>query len=180
MRVNFSTDLAGFEDVTQVTEQAVADVSHGMGNASKRLAQRNTGCGAFHSEPRRIKHGLWQADRAAKGLKGQAGVAQMAADIQVVPCEGTAAQYGLSMGNFPHHGDGNVQRTSRGVTTYQFASMGIGQLEKPFGKAGQPMGIGMGQRQGQKEGLGDGTACGQVTQIHSQCFVTQMVRVNCG
>ena len=83
-RVNLSSDLAGFENVSQITQQAIADVRHRVGNAAKCLAQSDTGCGALHAASGHVKNSLWQTHLASKCFKGQARITQVTADIKII------------------------------------------------------------------------------------------------
>ena len=64
------------------------------------------------------------------GLQGQVGIAQAAADIDVVAWLRAAAQQSLPRGNLAKYGDADVERALGGIAANQFAAMGVGQVQQ--------------------------------------------------
>ncbi len=179
-RVDARTHATGPQDVAQVAEQAVADVGHGGCGAAQRLAQGHAGSGAFHAQAGGIEHGLRQADAATKSFKRHPCIAQVSADIEVVPSLCAPAQDGLARRHFAHDGDGDVERTLGGVAADQLALVRIGQGQQSLRKTCQPVRVGTRQGQREQKGARRGPAGGQVAQVDGQRFVPQARRVDGG
>ena len=137
--------------MTEVTQQAIADISGRAGNAAQRQTQCNAGCGLLQSPACRLQRVGRQCNVALQCLQRQSGVTQRSADVNVVTGAGATAQQGLCAGaakrprgHLAEHGDADVQRALRGVATNQFAAMGIGQGQQTFGERLQPVCVGLG------------------------------------
>ena len=165
--------MAGVQDVVQVAQQPIAHVQGAAGNAAQRLAQGHARGGRFQALAGLGQDGGRQHVLALQRVQRQAGIAQGAADPDIVAHLGTAAQNGLAAGHFPKHGDADGERPLRGVAADEFAVVGFGQGEQPFAEGLAPGLVAVRQGQGQGKGQGLGPAGGQVRQIDGQRLVAQ-------
>ena len=99
-------------------------------------------------------------------------IPRLPADAQPPSSGSIASQrtYGI---NLTHHGDAQTEWPPGGIPSDQFASMGIGQVKKPAGKAGEPVVCGLWQSQGQGEGDRVRPHGGQVRQVDRKGLVTE-------
>jgi len=135
------------EDVAKIAEQPVTDICSGRSHAAQGHAQRDARRGQLHAVAAKRENGLRQAELTPEGLEGQAGIAERATHIDVVTRSSAAAQQRLAMRHIAQDGDGNIERSLRGVAANEFAVVRVGQGKQALREPLQP-GL-VGARQGQ-------------------------------
>jgi hypothetical protein len=115
--------------------------------------------------------------RAGHGtLPAPAGIADRAADVELVAGGRARAQQRLPGRHLAHRGDADVQRALRGVAADQLDALRLGQREQAARKAFEKHLVGTRQRQRQREPQRLRAAGGQVAEVDRQRLVAQAIR----
>ena len=115
--------------MADISDQTVAHINGGAGQAAQCQAQSHSGIGPLQALARLGQQIGRQCDAPEQTLQRQMRVAELAADINLVAHLRAAAQQWLPFG-LAEDGDADVQRALGGVATDQLAAVGIGQREQ--------------------------------------------------
>jgi len=139
-------------------------------------AQFHARRGRVQTQRRHFQHIGGQRHFAQVAGQRQSGVAERAADPDIVAVARGIAAQGLPRQQFTENGDADRQRAAGRIAADQFAVEGIGQREQAGGKCREPLAIRVGQRQRQREGHRPGAHRRQIRQIDRQAFMTERMR----
>ena len=112
---------------------------------------------------------------AAKGLEGETGVAERAADVQVVAGARARAQQRRAVRNLAEHRDADRQRAARRVAADQLAFVRIGERQQAARESLEEARLGPWQRQRQREGERRGPARREVAEVDRERLVAEPI-----
>ncbi len=166
-------DAGAPQHVAEIAGQAIGNVDGAAGDADERPAEGDPGRRLLHRPANPRERIAGHGDRAAQHLEREAGVAERAADPEIVAGARARAKQRRPARDLAEGRDRDRQRAARGVAADQLAVVPLGQRQQAAGEGREERLVGRGQGQRQREGERPGAACGQVAQVHRQRLVPQ-------